>query len=271
MMERNRLLGGLLVFTILLACGSLIFGFFSYRSYQDVLAELEEAKTNQPSPAFASSPVVEAPLERPAQSLDAEEEIQGLTAYVEKLEKENRSLREQLSQASSFQGQREDNRGGDGRRRGTRGGPPDMEALKEQDPEAYERFQQMRQEREQRRQEQRQRREDVLAAVNTRRLSAEQQETLQNFQDLMAEIEENDGPGGPGRGEQFRSLMEMRGAVQEILLEDLGNRLGTDSVSLTEGVQDILSVVGQDGAGLGGPGGGPRGGGMMPPPPPGQR
>ncbi len=263
-MERNRLLGGLLVFTILLSVGSLVFGFYAYRFYQDVLGELEEAKKSQPVAVISDIPVAE-PVYRPEQGLDAQEEIQGLTAYVEKLEKENRNLQQQLSQLANARGGREGDRG-EGRRRGDRGGPPDMEALKEKDPEAYAHFQQMREEREQRRQEQRQRREELLASVDTRRLSAEQQDTLRDYQDLLAEIEGSEGPGGPERGEQFRSLMEMRGQVQEILLEDLGNRLGTDSASLAEGVQEILSVMGQ---GQGGPGGGP--GGMMPPPSPGQR
>ncbi len=267
-MERNRLLGGLLVFTILLSVGSLVFGFYAYRSYQDVLGELEEAKKSQPVAVISDIPVAE-PVYRPEQGLDAQEEIQGLTAYVEKLEKENRALRQQMEQNFALQESQEGGRRDD-RRRGTRGGPPNMEELKEKDPEAYERFQQRLQEWEERRQEQRLRREQLLASVDTRRLSAEQQETLRNFQDLLTDMEENDGPGGPDRREQLRSLMEMRGAVQEILLEDLGNRLGTDSISLTEGVQEILSVMPLSGGFPGGPGGG-RNGGMMPPPPPGQR
>ncbi len=268
-MERNRLFGGLLVFTALLACGSLVFGFFSFRSYQDVLGELREAKKAQMSPPLPPTVSGKKPIARPEQSLDAQEEIQGLTAYVEKLEKENRALRQQMEQHFTLQ---ESQGGGrrDDRRRGSRGGPPNMEELKEKDPEAYERFQQRRQEWEERRQEQRQRREQLLASVDTRRLSAEQQETLRNFQDLLTDMEENDGPGGPDRREQLRSLMEMRGAVQEILLEDLGNRLGTDSISLTEGVQEILSVMPLSGGFGGGPGGW-RNGGMMPPPPPGER
>ena len=50
---------------------------------------------------------------------------------------------------------------------------------------------------------------------------------LKEYQELLASLEEEGLPRGAGRGEQFREMMEMRNEVQEILLEDLGNRLGT--------------------------------------------
>ncbi len=253
-MERTRLLGALVALLALFSCATLLSSLICYRLYQGVQAELDQERS-LPPPSEGKRLVEEAPVSPlVGQRMEASEEIQGLTEYVEKLERENRNLRQQLAQQSQRRAEEGASSGGR-RRRDFRGGSFSMEELKERDPEAYERFQQMSQEREQRRQEQRERREDYLSSVDTRRLTAQQQETLKEYQELLASLEEEGLPRGAGRGEQFREMMEMRNEVQEILLEDLGNRLGTDSASLAEGVQEIMSV-------LGGPGGGP---GMMPP------
>lgn len=247
-MDRTHTLTLLLALLAIFSAGTLVFAIFSYRSYQGLLQEVaaqENARTVE-----TAAPPVELPPVVVQQGVDASEELAGLNEYIAKLEEQNRTLRQQLTAAGNPQGERQSR----GAARGRRGAPPDMERLKETDPDRYEEFQQ-------RRQEQRQRRKDYLAAVDTSRLSQDQKETLQNYRDLLSEMEE-DTQGGPPDFDRMREMMDMREEVQEILYQDLGNRLGTDGQVLYESVQELQSVMG----GMGGPGG--PGGGMPPGRPP---
>ncbi len=254
-MDRTRTLTLLLALLAVFSAGTLVFALFSYRSYQGLLQEMAAQESARPAETVAP---VELPPVVVQQGVDASEEVAGLNEYIAKLEEQNRTLRQQLAAA----GNQRDGRQAFGGGRARRGAPPDMETLKETDPERYEEFQKRRQEMEQRRQEQRQRRKDYLAAVDTSRLSQAQKETLQNYRDLLSEMDE-DTQGGPPDFDRMREMMDMREEVQEILYQDLGDRLGADGQALYEGVQELQSVMG----GNGGPGGGP-GGGMPPGPPP---
>ncbi len=256
-MDRTRTLTLLLALLAIFSAGTLVFALFSYRSYQELLQEMAAQESVQP--VESSEPVVLPPVVL-QQGVETSEEVAGLNEYIAKLEEQNRTLRQQLSSASSQQQNARPEFGG-GRRR--HGGPPDMEKLKESDPERYEEFQKRRQEMDQRRQEQRQRRQEYLSSVNTSRLSQSQKETLQNYKDLLSEMDE-DTQGGPPDFDRMREMMDMREEVQEILYQDLGDRLGTDGQALYESVQELQSVMG----GNGGPRGGGPGGGMPPGPPP---
>lgn len=255
-MDRTRTLTLLLVLLAIFSAGTLVFAIFSYRSYRGLLQEMASQESAQP--VETSAPVVLPPVVV-QQGVEASEEVAGLNEYIAKLEEQNRTLRQQLANASNQQSGRQNR----GEGRGRRGGPPDMEKLKETDPERYEEFQKRRQEMDQRRQEQRQRRQEYLAAVDTSRLSQTQKETLQNYKDLLSEMDE-DTQGGPPDFDRMREMMDMREEVQEILYQDLGDRLGTDGQALYESVQELQSVMG----GNGGPRGGGPGGGMPPGPSP---
>lgn len=256
-MDRTRTLILLLVLLAIFSAGTLVFALFSYRSYRGLLQEMAAQESAQP--VETSAPVVLPPVVV-QQGVDASEEVAGLNEYIAKLEEQNRTLRQQLANASS---QQQNSRPGSGEGRRRPGAPPDMEKLKETDPERYEEFQKRRQEMDQRRQEQRQRRQDYLATVDTSRLSQTQKETLQNYKDLLSEMDE-ETQGGPPDFDRMREMMDMREEVQEILYQDLGDRLGTDGQALYESVQELQSVMG----GNGGPRGGGPGGGMPPGLPP---
>ncbi|MCQ2403786.1 MAG: hypothetical protein MJ202_08695 [Lentisphaeria bacterium] len=250
-MDRTRLLSAILVFVSLFAVGSFGAAIYFYQdrsALQTELSAIDEAEASLPEalpkPDFSASMRAEG----------NSEEVKGLNAYIDRLEKENAAYKQQLEQMS------ENNRR-DGR--GNRRGFPSMEELKEQNPEQYERIQKFRQDMEQRMQDYRQKRDDYLSSVNTAALSREQQDTLKEYQDAIKQIEENmqnPGQGGDNMRELGRAVMEMHGQVQEILLQDLGNRLGTDGAALSEGLQEIMSVMGPNfGGGFGGMGGPGRG------------
>ena len=252
-MDRSRLLSAILVFVSLFAVGSFGAAIYFYQdrsALQTELSAIDAAEASLPEalpkPDFSASTRAEG----------NSEEVKSLNAYIDRLEKENAAYKQQLEQLA------ENNQRGN--RRGNRRGFPSMEELKEQNPEQYERIQQLRQDMEQRMQDYRQKRDDYLSSVNTAALSREQQDTLREYQDTIKEIEENmqnPGQGGGNMRELGRAVMEMQGQVQEILLQDLGNRLGADGAALAEGLQELMSVMGPIG-GMGGFGGGPGRGGF---------
>lgn len=228
--------------------------------YQDRAILQEQLASADETPAASALELPKVTLDSASRSTGNSDEVQGLNAYIDKLEAENAAYKQQLSQLS------EGRRGNRGERRN--GPPPSLEELKETNPEAYERMQQMRQQMEERIQEYRQKRDDCFAQINTSKLSSSQRETLQKYQNLIGEVEEafsNPGQGG-NPFEAGRELMSMRNDIQEILYQDLGNRLGADGAAIAEGVQAIMETMngpnfggpGMGGPGFGGPGG--RGG-----------
>lgn len=161
--------------------------------------------------------------------------------------------------------------------RGNRRGGGDMqdriERLREENPEAYERMQTMREEMRKRREETAAKREDYLKNLNLKALSDKQREAVQDFralmaanQDLMASMESGDMSRDNMREmmENSRAINAMSTTVRDILISQLGQKLGTDGNSLANGVNDIMEITGSGfGGGFGGFGGGGarRGGG----------
>ncbi|GEM_PF-4364733 len=252
-MDRSKILITVLVLVSLFGLGSFgaaVYFFQDRAALQQQLADAGEASVSIPSE-----------LPRPDLSAlqasgDDSEAVQALNAYIDKLEKENAAYKKQLEEAVA-----ENSRGGRGNRE-RRNGPPNMEELKETNPEQYARFQEMRQRMEQRMQEFREKRDSYFANLDTSRLSAEQRNTLKDYQNLVAEMEERmQNPENRGDMRELgREMMEMRGEVQNILFDELGSRIGADGTALSDGVQEIMSVMGGGmGGGPGGFGGGPGG------------
>ena len=92
----------------------------------------------------------------------------------------------------------------------------------------------------------RKRMDEYFASLDISKLTGEQQATISDFQNAVQEIREGmqDGPPSPELRESFRQVMELRDEVQDILLQELGSRLGTDATELSEGVQEVLSIMG---------------------------
>ena len=254
-MDRTRLLSVVLVFVAFFAVGS--FGAAIY-FYQDRVALQQELSAADDAATSSKKAQPAQDISASAQPEGTSEEIQSLNAYIDRLEKENAAYKQQLEQLAQ-NGQRGE-RGN--RRGGPRGGFPNLEELKESNPEQYERIQQFRQQIEQQMQDYRQKRDDYFSSVDTTKLSRAQQNTLSDYQNALKEIEE--AMQNPGSFEEMRELgrtiFEKHGEVQNILLEDLGNRLGADGAALQEGLQEIMSIMGPVGFGGGTGGPGNRGG-----------
>ena len=184
------------------------------------------------------------------------EEIAALNAYIDRLEAENKNLKQQLAQAPA-PGQR--------RGPGGRGGRPNLEELKETNPERYEQIQRHREAMQAALQERAQRRSDYFANLDTSKLSAEQKSTLSDYQTLLADVENTIATGGDFRSlrESGMELFRMRGEVQNILVENLGTQLGADNEALQQGLQQISEITGGFGNPMQGLPMPPMGGGMM--------
>lgn len=255
-MERNRILSLALILVACFAVGS--FGAAIY-FYQDRAILQEQLETQDDAVSTVSTELPKVSLDAGMRGTSDSEEVKALNEYIDKLEAENAAYKEQISQMSSR---------GRGNRGERRGAPPSMEELKENNPEMYERMQQMRTQMEERMQEYRQKRDDCFAHVNTSKLSSSQRATFEKYQNLINEMEESFGNPGQGGNpfENVREMMSMRDDIQEILYQDLGNRLGADGAAIAEGVQAIMETMNGPnmggGPGMGGFGGGPGRGGF---------
>lgn len=253
-MNINRLLASLTALAILLAAVAFGSAIYFSRINDSLRLQLEAMEDESPVQiATIQTPEPEKPASDASE--DAQKEIDGLNAYIDRLERENAAFRQQLMMTANDSNRQEF---GGGRRR-----IRSPEELKESDPDTYDRIQEGRR----RMQEEADRRvnmmNDYFANLDTTKLTGEQQATISDFQNAVQEIREGmqDGPPSPELRESFRQVMELRDEVQDILLQELGSRLGTDATALSEGVQEVLSIMG-----AAGPGGGFRPG----PPPPGR-
>lgn len=258
-MNINRLLASLTALAILLAAVAFGSAIYFSRINDSLRLQLEAMEDESPVQiATIQTPEPEKPA--PDASEDAQKEIDGLNAYIDKLERENAAFRQQLIMTANDNGRSgSDGRPGGGRRHQRQS----LEELKESNPEAYERIQEARQRMQEEVELRRKRMDEYFASLDTSKLTGEQQATISDFQNAVQEIREGmqDGPPSPELRESFRQVMELRDEVQDILLQELGSRLGTDATELSEGVQGVLSIMG-----AAGPGGGFRPG----PPPPGR-
>lgn len=144
-----------------------------------------------------------------------------------------------------------------------------MERLREENPEAYQRMQTMREEMRKRREETTAKRDDYLKNLDLNALPEKQREVIQDFrtlmaanQELMASMETGEMNRDAMREmmENSRAINDISTAVRDILLGQLGQKLGTDGNSLANGVKDIMDITA---SGFGGNfgGGGRRSGG----------
>lgn len=261
-MGNNNFLLAVIVVVVLVAIGALG-GAMYYR--QDCVAlkaqldELAGKASGEKHSETMARPQLTVASSRPATSGDSEE-LQSLNAYIDKLESENASLKQQLEQALQ-RGESMDRRSA---RRERNSDPRQrMEELRETNPEEYERIQQRMSEMRAQMEERQQKVNDYLANLDMSRLSRSQRETLQDYQAVRAEMQEAMAdPENMDRDEMRelgREMFEMSQSVREILYEQLAGQLGTDVASLTENIDMIQSATGF-GGGPGGPGrGGPGG------------
>jgi len=252
-MDRNRILVSLLTLFVVLTIGSFGSAIYFYNEKETLRSQLDDMEATPVKAAVESTPrVVVESSSRPEDSRD----VEALNAYIDKLEKEKAALAAQVERGS------QDN----GRGRRNRGQRMNLEQLKESNPEEYKRIMSFREEMQKRMDERSSKRKAYFAALDTSRMNSEQKSTLEDYQTLLEEMDNaRNNPNGDRREmfQMMRDANEMRTSVQAILLEQLGNKLGTDGSSLATGVNEILDITGGMGPGGMGPGGGmPPGGGM---------
>lgn len=261
-MEQDKLLKVILVVVAVFAIGSFGGAMYFHQDRAALQAQLDELAGKTTSAKVAEGmtrPQITLESSRPASTGDSEE-IQSLNAYIDKLENENASLKQQLERAQQ-QSESTDRR--NARRERNRDPRQRMEELRETNPEEYERIQQRMSEMRAQMEERQQKVNDYLASLDTSKLSRSQRETLQDYQAVRAEMQvAMADPENMDRDEMRelgREMFEMSQSVREILYEQLAGQLGTDAASLTENIDMIQSATGF-GGGPGGPGGrGPGG------------
>lgn len=258
-MEQNTFLKVALVVMALLAIGSFGGAIYFKQDRAALQSQLDElASQAGVAPVEVARPQITLESSRPAVDGDSDE-LQSLNAYIDKLESENASLKQQLevAQNRSASDERRANR-----RERNRDPRARLEELKETNPEEYERIQNRMQEMRAQMEERQQRVTDYLANLDTSKLSRRQRETIQDYQAVRAEIQEAMAdPENMDRDEMRelgREMFEMAGSVREILYEQLAGQLGTDAASLVENIEVIQNATGfggMGGPGMGGPGG----------------
>jgi DNA repair exonuclease SbcCD ATPase subunit len=253
-MDRQSIYGICII--ILALCTACAFGTAVWYYQENTQLRQQIADSESTTAVSLPTPVAEVSM-RPAVASDASEEVAALNAYIDKLEAANNAYKKQLESVGK---QRANNRGD--RRR-----PPNLEELKESNPEEYERIQARMEEHRKRDEERRQRRDDYLSNLDTSMLDDDQRAVIKDYQDSLKELEQamSSGENRENMRELFGRVNSMRNSVREALYDQLSAQLGTDSESLTEGISRINEIVG----GQGGPGGGPGGfgGGPGGPPP----
>ena len=253
---KTTLLGLFLVTTLI--CGGTAVYFFMDNSslrtqYDEQSAELDEASESVKKP------------EQENGKLKAEQKRMLEAHESEELKKENERLKADLANMKQEYDRMKATAGNEGRGdRGGRGGgwgrggnggrggnfnPQEwMNRLKEEDPERYE---QMVAEQERRRKEQeerQQKRNDFFANINTSKMTAEQRETVERYQQLMQQQQNSNGDWR-AMMEAGREMMQLNGKVREALLDQYANN------SAAQAVRQIYEMTGSGGFG-GGPGGG---------------
>ncbi len=248
-MTTQRIIIGILAVLTVVAFGFVI---FLRKDNVALRLQLENAALQPTEPAVAAALPKLQSTERPQGITDAE-----ANAFIDKLEAENARLKTQLAELQQQADMAQRRRGG---RR-----PPNLEELKNTNPELYAQIQQRREEFRQRREAATAKRNEYFDKLDTSRLNDEQRTQIERYRTLLNEADAAMGGGGnpADMREIGRELWSLRGTVQNTLIQNLGNQLGTDATALSNGLQEIMSVTGGGfGGGPGGPGGvgGGRGG-----------
>ncbi len=244
-MTTQRIIIGILAVLTVVAFGFVI---FLRKDNVALRLQLENAALQPTEPAVAAALPKLQSTERPQGITDAE-----ANAFIDKLEAENARLKTQLAELQQQADMAQRRRGG---RR-----PPNLEELKNTNPELYAQIQQRREEFRQRREAASVRRNEFFDKLDTSRLNDEQRSQIERYRTLLNEADAAMGGGHPADMREIgRELFTLRGSVQNTLIQNLGNQLGTDANALANGLQEIMSVTnGGFGPGPGGFGGGPGG------------
>ncbi|MBR4901264.1 MAG: hypothetical protein IKZ46_10015 [Victivallales bacterium] len=254
---KTTLLGVFLVTTLI--CGGTAVFFFMDNSnlrsqYDEQVAELDNAQESVKK------------LEQENGKLKAEKQRMMESNEAEELKKENERLKSDLASVKQEYDRVRNNNGGEGRGdRGGRGGfgrnggrgnfnPQEwMNRLKEEDPERYEQMQAEQEKRRKDMEERQQKRNDFFANINTSKMTAEQRETVERYQQLMQQQQNSNGDWR-AMMEAGREMMQLNGKVREALLDQYANN------SAAQAVRQIYEMTGSGGGFGGGFGGGPGGG-----------
>ena len=253
-MDKEKILTVALVVAIIFGVASFASAIYFQRDRESLNQQLQEL--SEQTPAVTLAPVQK--VERPQLSAsDDNEDIAKLNAYIERLEAQLAAARQQ-AQSSERRAERNDRRGGG---RGGRG-PMDLEELKEKDPVRYEQIQQRMADFRQRQQEQAIKRNEFFDSVDTSRMTSEQRDTFNEYRDLLSQADAI--MQGEGNMEDMREIgrgiFELRGQVQETLLQQLGSANGAaNPAEFAANVRQVMSVTGMGGPGMG-PGPGMMGG-----------
>ena len=258
---KTTLLGVFLVTTLI--CGGTAVFFFMDNSnlrsqYDEQAVELDEASASVKK------------LEQENGKLKAEQKRMLESNESEELKKENERLKSDLASmkqeydrvkaaGGEGRGDRGDRGGRGGWGRGGNGGrgnfnPQEMMArLKEEDPERYEQIQAEQEKRRKDMEERQQKRNDFFANINTSKMTAEQRETVERYQQLMQQQQNSNGDWR-AMMEAGREMMQLNSKVREALLDQYSNN------SAAQAVRQIYEMTGSGGGFGGGFGGGPGGG-----------
>lgn len=258
---KTTLLGVFLVTTLI--CGGTAVYFFMDNSnlrsqYDEQVAELDEAQDSVKK------------LEQENGKLKAEKQRMVESNESEELKKENERLKSDLASMKQEYDRVRNSGGGEGRGdRGGRGGgwgrggnggrggnfnPQEwMARLKEEDPERYEQMQAEQEKRRKDMEERQQKRNDFFTNINTSKMTAEQRETVERYQQLMQQQQNSNGDWR-AMMEAGREMMQLNGKVREALLDQYANN------SAAQAVRQIYEMTGSGGGFGGGFGGGPGGG-----------
>ena len=258
---KTTLMGVFLVTTLI--CGGTAVFFFMDNSnlrsqYDEQAVELDEASASVKK------------LEQENGKLKAEQKRMLESNESEELKKENERLKSDLASmkqeydrvkaaGGEGRGDRGDRGGRGGWGRGGNGGrgnfnPQEMMArLKEEDPERYEQIQAEQEKRRKDMEERQQKRNDFFANINTSKMTAEQRETVERYQQLMQQQQNSNGDWR-AMMEAGREMMQLNSKVREALLDQYSNN------SAAQAVRQIYEMTGSGGGFGGGFGGGPGGG-----------
>lgn len=248
-MDQNRILGGALGISLALCAVAFGSAVFFHQEVTMLRGQVAEYENEQPQKAVQ----IPQPSARPtvsSASVDSEE-MKALNAYIDKLEKDNHTLRGEVNRLTQENAQ--NMRQGPRQQRQPR---QSLAEIKENNPELYERI---RQRQEQMRQRTNNRCE-FFDKLDTSRMTAEQQGTISAYRNLLGEIanlQAEENVDMRSMWQLNRELNQMRNNVRGILIENLSSQLGADAQALATGLAEIDTMIGanQFNRGPGGPGG----------------
>lgn len=237
-MEKQSIYGFCLGVAALLAASAFGAAVWYRQENAQLRQMMSEPEAGRHPAEAAASAEKTAPLPggRDASASDREGEIAALNAYIDKLEATNRAYRQQLENIGDASRAE-----GDGPRGRRRGGPFNLEELKERDPEEYERVRKRMDEMRKWHEERNAERAAYLNAVSANLQDAEQREVLKSYQEMLKELDQLRQDPQTSQEEMrdaMRRVMEVRNQVSDILYEQLAVRLNAS-------VDDLRSEIDQ--------------------------